>query len=188
MEQTEKPRTTARIRNRLGARILAGGLTLGLAFSGIGTAEAQTRSTTTDPAKAGAWSEGSHRRGHGPGRPPRRAAKVFLATAAKAIGISEADLLKELRAGKSIAQVAESKNVEAKKVIEALVAVAKTRLSARVAAGDLTQARADKKLATLSERITKHVNRTGLGRRGEGPRPHGRGGPASQPRSAAPDA
>lgn len=188
MEQTETPRTNARIRNRLGARILAGGLTLGLAFSGIGAAEAQTGSSTTDPAKAGAWSEGSHRRGHGPGRPHRRAVKVFLATAAKAIGISEADLLKELRAGKSIAQVAAAENVDVKKVIDALVAEAKPRLAARVAAGDLTQAQADKKLATLSERITEHVNRTRLHRRGEGPRPHRRGGPASQPTPAAPDA
>ena len=102
------------------------------------------------------------RKQHGPG------AKVGLAAAAKAIGISEADLLTALRSGQSIAQVAQSKNVDVKVVVDAMVAEAKTRLAEEVKAGRLTQAQADERTANLQQRITDLVNRTGGGP-GRGP-------------------
>ncbi len=52
-----------------------------------------------------------------------------LDVAAKALGMTTADLLTELRAGKSIADVAKEKNVDVQKVIDALVADAKTRIT-----------------------------------------------------------
>ena len=110
---------------------------------------------------------GGHHRGpgrHGPGH------KADLGVAAQAIGISESELLEALRDGQSIAQVAQSRNVDVQKVIDALVADVKARLAERVQAGDLTQDQADEKSANLAARITEMVNRTGFG---PGPGHHG---------------
>ena len=108
-------------------------------------------------------------RHHGPGGPGGRhhpGARAGLSAAAKAIGVSESDLLSALRSGQSIAQVAESKGVEVQKVIDAIVAEAKTKLAAEVETGDLTQAEADERAARLTARVTGMVERTG--RRGPG--------------------
>jgi len=105
----------------------------------------------------------------------RHGGLVHLGVAAKAIGISEADLRKALRSGQSIAQVAQSKNVEVQKVIDAIVADAKTRLTAEVKAGELTQAQADERAAYLTARVTEMVDRT-RGRRG--PEGHDAGEPS----------
>jgi flagellar hook-length control protein FliK len=51
-----------------------------------------------------------------------------LATAAKALGMTEADLRSALESGKTIAQVAKDKGVDVQKVIDALVADARQKL------------------------------------------------------------
>jgi DNA-binding Lrp family transcriptional regulator len=108
--------------------------------------------------------------GRGPGHGRHRAAHVaaHLDVAAQAIGVSPVELRTALRDGQSIAQVARSKNVDVQKVVDALVADARSRLAAKVTAGELTQAEADEKAARLTERVTALVNRTG----GLGGRPH----------------
>jgi len=83
-----------------------------------------------------------------------------LSVAAKAIGISEADLQTALRSGQTIAQVAKAHNVDLQKVIAALVANEQDELAADVKAGRLTQAQADQMKATLTQRITDRVNGT----------------------------
>lgn len=105
--------------------------------------------------------------GRGPGH---RAAHVaaHLDVAAEAIGVTPVELRTALRDGRSIAQVAQSKDVDVQKVVDALVADARSRLAAKVTAGELTQAEADEKAARLTERVTALVNRTG----GFGGRPH----------------
>jgi urease accessory protein UreF len=112
--------------------------------------------------------------GHGP--------KAGLDTAAEAIGIPREELVTALRNGQSIAQVAQSRNVDPQKVIDAMVADAKERLAEAVESGRLTQAQADEKAAALTERITEAVNREG--RRGParrpGPRPSGGDAPAER--------
>lgn len=118
----------------------------------------------------------------GPGGPDHgkrghHGAKADLGVAATALGMSEADLRTALKSGQSLAQVAQSKNVDVQKVIDALVADAKARLAAKVQAGELTQAQADEKAANLTRRITDMVNRTG----GAGPR-----GPRGQAPAATP--
>ena len=94
-----------------------------------------------------------------------------LAVAADALGMTEAELRTELEAGKSIAQVAEAKNVDIEKVIDALVAERKEHIAAHVAEGKLTQEQADKLLADVETRVTEMVNKTGLPMKG------GKGGP-----------
>lgn len=101
-----------------------------------------------------------------------------LSIAAKELGMTEAELRTEFEAGKSIAQVAETKNVDLQKVITALVTERKEHIAAHVAEGKLTQEQADAKLADVEARVTEMVNKTGLpmkdGKGGHG----GRGGHA----------
>lgn len=98
--------------------------------------------------------------GHGHGKRGHHGPKPNLGVAATALGMSEADLRTALRSGRSLAQVAQSKNVDVQKVIDALVADAKSKLAAKVQAGEITQAQADEKTANLTQRITDMVNRT----------------------------
>jgi prolyl-tRNA editing enzyme YbaK/EbsC (Cys-tRNA(Pro) deacylase) len=113
----------------------------------------------------------------GPGRPGEGARiHARLSVAAGAIGISEGELRTSLMGGQSIAQVAAAKGVDVQKVIDALAADAKAELAKAVAAGRITQARADEMGANVVDRVTALVNRTppadgpGPGRRGPGHR------------------
>jgi len=96
-----------------------------------------------------------------------------LGAAAKALGMSESDLLTQLRSGKSLAAVAKAKGVDVQKVVAALVAEAKQRLADAVKNGRITQAQADQRLKDLTARITAKVNAT----RPDGPGHFGRFGP-----------
>ncbi|HUR18489.1 MAG TPA: hypothetical protein VMZ51_06065 [Acidimicrobiales bacterium] len=179
MEPNETtPFDSPRTRGRLNSTIVAAGAALAMVVAGLGIAGAQTgSSSTTTPdsspnsadAPADKPAEGACHAGPGRGHHP--GAKVALSVAAGAIGISEADLATALRSGRSIAQVAGSKDVDVQKVIDALVADAKKRIAEKVAAGELTQAEADKRLARLNGRITSLVHHVG-----DGPGRHGRRG------------
>lgn len=93
---------------------------------------------------------------HGPG--PRGRHGKNLEVVAGAIGIDPAALRTELQSGKTIAEVAQAHGVDVQKVIDALVGDLKTRLDADVAAGRITQAQADQKLAGAPARIADMVN------------------------------
>ncbi len=112
------------------------------------------------------------RMGHGPfaGHP--------LEAAAKALGMSEADLRAALRGGKTIAAVAQDKGVALDTVVDALVADASSRIDQAVTAGRLTQQQADSLKSTLKDRVTRLVqNPPPMPRR-----PHDRGdGPPPAP-------
>ena len=105
-----------------------------------------------------------------------------LSAAATALGLSEADLRTALQSGKSLAQVAQTQNVDVDTLVEALVTAETARITADVTAGKLTQAQADKRLANLTARITERVNRTRPGDQGtlQGG-PGGRGGKGATP-------
>jgi hypothetical protein len=94
-----------------------------------------------------------------------------LADAAKALGMTEAELKTELEAGKSIADVAKAKNIDLDEVIAKLTAAFKAHLDEKVASGEHTQAEADAKLAEFKTRVNEMVNKAGLPMRG------GKGGP-----------
>jgi lipoate-protein ligase A len=100
-----------------------------------------------------------------------------LADAAKALGMTEAELKTELQAGKSIADVAKTKSVDLDKVIAALTAGFKAHLDEEVKSGEHTQAEADAKLAEFKTRVTTMVNTAGLPMHG-GKGGHGGHGPA----------
>ena len=99
--------------------------------------------------------------------------------AAKAIGISEADLLTALQSGKTIADVAKANNVDPQKVIDALVQDDLAEHAAAVTAGTLTQAQAATQLANLTQHATDQVDSTppaGPGPGGPGAVPSGGSG------------
>lgn len=84
----------------------------------------------------------------------RRAVK----TSAEVIGITPKELAAELKAGRSIAEVAEAKGVEVSKVTDALVAKGTTRIDQAVADGKITAERAAKAKARLPKVADRVVN------------------------------
>ena len=105
---------------------------------------------------------GSFRSGpgaHGAGR-GHSEATTDTSVAAKAIGISEVDLLAALATGKTVADVAAAHNVATQTVIDALVADGQSELAAEVASGAITQAQADAQKAEVTQRATDQVNST----------------------------
>jgi hypothetical protein len=111
-------------------------------------------------------------RGAGPGRsgaaktasgkrPRDFAGRSYLGLpAAQYLGVTAAQLQSELQSGKTLAQVAQATSGKSEAgLIAALVAARKESMSAAVTAGQLTQAQATKRDATLTKRITALVNR-----------------------------
>jgi hypothetical protein len=99
----------------------------------------------------------------------RRALRHGLRLAAQTIGIEPKALARELRSGKSIAEVATEHGVDPNTVITALVDAATTKVNAAETAGKVTDQQASKLLAGLSERVTKFVNHRFGGGHGAGP-------------------
>ena len=121
----------------------------------------------------------AHRGGHGP--------SDELDAAASYLGTTTANLLTQLQAGKTLAQVAAATSGKTTAgLIAALVAAEKTELAAAVTAGRLTQAEADQIAPTLTQRFTDFVNGTRpAGAPGPGGFGHGPGGPSDDLAAAA---
>jgi len=122
----------------------------------------------------------AHRGGHGP--------SDELDAAASYLGTTTANLLSQLQAGKTLAQVAAATSGKTTAgLIAALVAAEKTEIAAAVTAGRLTQAQADQITSTLTQRFTDFVNgtRPAGGPPGPGGFGHGPGGPSDDLAAAA---
>ena len=108
--------------------------------------------------------------GHaGPGGPGLRDA--IHEELAKALGVGRETLHEELRAGKSVADVAKAQGKSLDSVKDALRAAAKTRADKAVADGEITRAQAKDMLEHLEERLTR-LGQPGGGLRGPGGRGH----------------
>ncbi len=88
----------------------------------------------------------------------RKIARGGVKVAADAIGIAPKDLAKEVRAGKTIAEVATEHNVDPQHVVDALVQAATQKIEAAKTAGKISAERAAKLEARAPARITKRVN------------------------------
>jgi hypothetical protein len=88
-----------------------------------------------------------------------RAGDDHLAIAASTIGVSKATLVEALKDGKSIADVARAHGVSPDTVVDALVAHEKAELAEKVAAGKISQARADAIEPYLDNWFTAFVNK-----------------------------
>lgn len=81
-----------------------------------------------------------------------------LGRVAELLETSREELRAELKAGKSLAEIAAAKGVSRGDLVAAMVAPAKERLAKAVTAGKLTQARADALAKQLTERVSKLVD------------------------------
>jgi hypothetical protein len=89
-----------------------------------------------------------------------RLIRAVIQTSADTIGIDSHALVAQLRAGKSIAQVATEHQKDPQTVIDALVAKASARIDQAVAEGKLTAEKAatiKEKLPSVAERIVNKV-------------------------------
>jgi hypothetical protein len=82
----------------------------------------------------------------------------LVAIAAQQLGIDQADLVAQLQGGKTIAQVANEKNVPLDTIVNAFVATRQARMAQAVANGRMTQAEADAMLATLRANMTARLS------------------------------
>ena len=120
----------------------------------LGPLAASAASPSATPSSSPSTSRG----GTGYGARGHSEAVSDTSVVAKAIGITEAQLLTELNAGKTPAQVATAHGVAVQKVIDALVADGLSELQADVKAGRLTQAQADAMKSQVTQRATDQVN------------------------------
>jgi hypothetical protein len=101
---------------------------------------------------------GKGMRGFGPGL--RGGGDNLVSIAADELGMSLTDLLTELQAGKSIADVAAEGGVDAQAIADAYLAQIKENLDQSVADGKITQKQADYALEQAGERVTDQLNKT----------------------------
>ncbi len=93
------------------------------------------------------------------------ARKVELKAVAQKLGITEQQVVQELRGGKSLAQVAQAHNVGRDDLKAMMRAALKTDLDARVKAGKLTAEQETKALAAFDARVDALIDRVGHGKR-----------------------
>lgn len=132
------------------------------------TEEQRDRVATTldeqlPPGRGHGPGKGGHGRGHGKG------GRIALDAAATTLGMTEEELVAQLRDGRSLADLAAEKGVAVEDLAAALTAAAEERLAEKVAEGELTQEEADAKKAELAERIAAAIEREGFPGRGHGP-------------------
>jgi hypothetical protein len=95
----------------------------------------------------------------------------FLAAASTYLGLDKAAILADLKAGQSLAQIATAQNTSTAGLVTALIAPAKLKLDAAVAAGKLTAERETALLTRLQTAVTNVVNRSLPARTGTKTRP-----------------
>jgi transposase-like protein len=142
---------------------LVGGALVGtVATAGVAgaTAAPSTGSTptTVQHPKAHTWIK-AHR---------KELRRAGLDAAAKAIGISPSELRTDLRAGTSVAAVANQHGVSTTTLVNDLVQAADARVNAAVTAGKITQTRASAIEQRLPTVVTRAVNHTFKARTGTG--------------------
>lgn len=144
----------------LSNKVQLGGLVAACALAAAGAAYATSklhRSHTTasalTPGYVGARARGWH------GAPLGLRGRDDLSVAASYLGISEQSLLEQLRAGKSLAEIASATSGRSSAgLVDALVKDAQDTLAAAVKDDRLTQGQADRISAGLKARITDLVN------------------------------
>ncbi len=89
--------------------------------------------------------------------------RALIAALANAAGVTPLDVLAELRAGKSLAEVAAAQNVDAAAVVANAVAALTAQINQDAADGWITQEQADEALATLAEDLTAMMDHPAAG-------------------------
>lgn len=97
---------------------------------------------------------------------PHPGVGVIHSAVAGLLGMSEEDLTTARTAGQSLAAIAEEKGVATETLISTIVQARQGALDEAVAAGTLTQERADAMLAHMTDRISERVVDPAVGPRG----------------------
>jgi hypothetical protein len=124
-------------------------------------------------------------RGFGFGFHVERGPGMHLDTVADYLGVTEAELHERLRAGETLAEIAEAEGKSVAGLKQALLAAAKEKLANAVDNGAVTQAERDELLERLEASIDDLVNRSGPP---GGPRFHHRFGSPMDSSFVPPDA
>ncbi len=124
-----------------------GAVTLAIGMLAVASIAAYAQDTVVPPADSAVGGmffggRGGDRGGFGRGG-------EGLSIVAEQLGIDQAELMTELQAGKTIAQLAEEKGISTDDIIAAVVAARQEMLTSAVEAGTLTQAQADARLALV---------------------------------------
>lgn len=85
--------------------------------------------------------------------------KDVFATVAEVLGITPEQLKTELKAGKSLAQVAQAHGMSAEQLVTALTAKTKVRVDEAVASGKITAEQGQKILDAASKRLPEMIQR-----------------------------
>lgn len=109
----------------------------------------------TAVSASAAWPGGG--RGQGFGFGPDGS---LMSVAAEALGIEQADLVTELQAGKTIADVAEAQGVELSAIVDAFAALHSENLANAVTNGWLTQEQADARLELMKTNLTARLSQS----------------------------
>jgi DNA-binding NarL/FixJ family response regulator len=89
-----------------------------------------------------------------------RATGALIEETAKQTGLTQREVLQELRDGKTLSQIAQSKSIDAKAIVAATVTTVTEQINQAVKAGRLTQAQADETLKTLEQTLTELMDKT----------------------------
>jgi len=146
------------------AMFLAGGIVLAgpaVERSAAAAAAQPTAAPTAQPGSAGAKKGPGNRQGRG-----ARLALLLGRATAEVTGLQPKDVLAEVRAGKSLAQIAQAHGKTDKDVISSARAKLADRLKQAVANNRMTQARADAALAQFDQAAPQIVASQNLGRLG----------------------
>ena len=136
--------------------MILAGVALALAIAVVLAPAALAQATGAGYGPGGGSGSGGNGPGYGRGMGGPQ--QSLVAVAADKLGMTQADLVSELRNGKTIAQVAKSKQVAANTIVDAFVATRAERLNTAVAAGRMTQAQADAMLATMRANVTARLS------------------------------
>jgi hypothetical protein len=140
----------AGVKDRLDAAVAAGKVSAEKAAQLLASLKARVAAlvTRTGPARAA---------GPDKGRP---AGRGLFGAAAAYLGLAPQALFTQLRAGKSLAQVAQAHGKSVDGLKQAILSAVKARLDTAVAAGRISAAREQAFLARLADRLDALVNRT----------------------------
>ncbi len=146
------------MRGTLRLALMRLGLTTVLALTILAAVPLVARAAAAPASSPVATQQEAFRRGGG-------LAAALIRSTSDLTGLTGEQVLNELRAGKSLAQIAAANGSSGDAVVQAVVAKVKERLDRLVAAGRLTQAQADQRLATVTTQATEMVNDTTLGQK-----------------------
>jgi hypothetical protein len=96
--------------------------------------------------------------GPGGGRGGMMGGHLGMQTVAETLGLTPAELVTELQAGKTVVEVAAEKNVDVDTLVEAILTPRIERLNELVTAGQLTQAEVDARLTILRVDVIERLN------------------------------